>query len=222
MKIWNALTATTLIVASSTASAALITQYGDNVSYTYDDSTAYGTGSVIDDTIFFTPLAFSAESLNGLGDDFNSANLNIDVSATTSGYSMSSFTLYEDGDYILDGGGASVNANGFFRATSLTTSCGLPPCQDEVLFNAGTFADTGGNNALWDMGGSLDLSWGSDTSVRLTIQNNLTAETLESGELAFIQKKFSVTIPQVPVPAAVWLFGSGIIGLVGLARRKKA
>ena len=26
----------------------------------------------------------------------------------------------------------------------------------------------------------------------------------------------------VPVPAAVWLFGSGLLGLVGLARRKKA
>ena len=26
----------------------------------------------------------------------------------------------------------------------------------------------------------------------------------------------------VPVPAAVWLFGSGLIGLVGIARRKKA
>ena len=29
---------------------------------------------------------------------------------------------------------------------------------------------------------------------------------------------FEVTT--VPVPAAVWLFGSGLIGLVGLARRK--
>jgi hypothetical protein len=26
----------------------------------------------------------------------------------------------------------------------------------------------------------------------------------------------------VPVPAAVWLFGSGLLGLVGMARRKKA
>ena len=25
----------------------------------------------------------------------------------------------------------------------------------------------------------------------------------------------------VPVPAAVWLFGSGLIGLIGVARRKK-
>lgn len=30
------------------------------------------------------------------------------------------------------------------------------------------------------------------------------------------------TISAVPVPAAVWLFGSGLIGLVGLARRKQA
>jgi len=27
-------------------------------------------------------------------------------------------------------------------------------------------------------------------------------------------------VPQVPVPAAVWLFGSGLLGLVGVLRRK--
>jgi hypothetical protein len=30
-----------------------------------------------------------------------------------------------------------------------------------------------------------------------------------------------IATPQVPVPAAVWLFGSGLLGLVGIARRKK-
>jgi len=30
-----------------------------------------------------------------------------------------------------------------------------------------------------------------------------------------------IEISEVPIPAAVWLFGSGLIGLVGLARRKK-
>lgn len=29
------------------------------------------------------------------------------------------------------------------------------------------------------------------------------------------------TVAAVPVPAAVWLFGSGLLGLVGIARRKK-
>jgi hypothetical protein len=33
---------------------------------------------------------------------------------------------------------------------------------------------------------------------------------------------FTVGVSAVPVPAAVWLFGSGLLGLVGIARRKKA
>ncbi len=32
---------------------------------------------------------------------------------------------------------------------------------------------------------------------------------------------FRVTPAAVPVPAAIWLFGSGILGLIGVARRKK-
>lgn len=33
---------------------------------------------------------------------------------------------------------------------------------------------------------------------------------------------FLVRTSLVPIPAAVWLFGSGLIGLIGVARRKKA
>ena len=29
-------------------------------------------------------------------------------------------------------------------------------------------------------------------------------------------------MPIIPIPAAVWLFGSGLIGLIGVARRKTA
>lgn len=32
----------------------------------------------------------------------------------------------------------------------------------------------------------------------------------------------NLRIEAIPVPAAVWLFGSGLIGLIGIARRKKA
>ncbi len=32
---------------------------------------------------------------------------------------------------------------------------------------------------------------------------------------------FTRTVSAVPVPAAVWLFGSGLVGLAGIARRKK-
>lgn len=33
---------------------------------------------------------------------------------------------------------------------------------------------------------------------------------------------FNVGVSAVPVPAAVWLFGSGLIGLVGISRKKKS
>lgn len=33
---------------------------------------------------------------------------------------------------------------------------------------------------------------------------------------------YDITLTAVPVPAAVWLFGSGLIGLIGIARRKTA
>ena len=40
-------------------------------------------------------------------------------------------------------------------------------------------------------------------------------------------EKFNITVngvapPEIPIPAAVWLFGSGLLGLVGVARRKKS
>ena len=31
----------------------------------------------------------------------------------------------------------------------------------------------------------------------------------------------NLTINAIPIPAAIWLFGSGLIGLVGIARRKR-
>jgi len=33
---------------------------------------------------------------------------------------------------------------------------------------------------------------------------------------------YSLSVTTVPVTAAVWLFGSGLLGLVGIARRKAA
>ena len=227
MQLTQKLAITLLILASSTANAATVTLNGDDVSFTYDDATLYGAGSVIGNTIFFFPTAFRAESTNGSPATVSiSDTLNIKVDALTQGFSMSTMTISEDGDYRVDGAGASAEANGFFRATSLTTLCGLPPCQDEVLLDAGSLSSTGATAALWSMGGSINLGdtpgWGNDTSINLTIQNNLSATTSASGEIAWIQKKFSVTVPTVvPVPAAVWLFGSGLLGLLGIARRKK-
>ena len=38
----------------------------------------------------------------------------------------------------------------------------------------------------------------------------------------FLATQTSKSVPEVPIPAAAWLFGSGLLGLVGVARRKPA
>ncbi len=63
-------------------------------------------------------------------------------------------------------------------------------------------------NALTVDIGALGLS--SATSLELGLSLSDGAEFALAGALA-----------PVPVPAAVWLFGSGLLGLVGIARRKK-
>ena len=55
--------------------------------------------------------------------------------------------------------------------------------------------------------GLLDLSF----LTSLTVTDNVTI----SGNISFDE------VSAVPVPAAVWLFGTALIGLVGLSRRRK-
>ena len=52
--------------------------------------------------------------------------------------------------------------------------------------------------------GNVGTQWGAFTGTPYTERYNI-----------------EVTGPVVPVPAAVWLFGSGLIGLVGVARRRR-
>ncbi len=54
-------------------------------------------------------------------------------------------------------------------------------------------------------GGNLLINWNGDAFSG--------AGVISTGKLG---------VPAVPVPAAVWLFGSGLLGLVGIARRKAA
>lgn len=221
----NTIVLSSLLLATS-AQSAPITQYGTDISFTYDDSTLFGTGTVVGNSISFLPVNFSAESLNDAGAVTSTDTLNVIIESTTANYTMSMFTLAETGDYRLDGG-ASADASAWFLVESKTTNCGSFACTDSDIFSTGALADTNGVLTDWSLGGTLDLAstadWGSDTKVTLQLQNNLLVEAASTGDVAFIQKKqggIGITVNPVPVPAAVWLFGSGLIALVGLARRK--
>ena len=65
---------------------------------------------------------------------------------------------------------------------------------------------------------SLATAFGGVDSSGQWLLNIQDAEGFDEGVLG----SWTLDITPVPVPAAVWLFGSGLLGLVGIARRKKA
>jgi hypothetical protein len=237
LKSWAPLLAAIALfsLAGTQVHAATVTDCGTDICFTYDDSTRFGTANVVENAIFFAPPSFKKGSRNGKGIKTRTSTLNITIDVINSQFSMSQVFLEEQGDYILDGESASVGASGMLAITSGTKTCANPynslfpdvPCRTSNTFTAGDLLVQG---ALTDWSAStfIDLAdspdWNSDTSVVMTLQNNLYASTFEFGEQAFIQKKFAGVgirvLPEVPVPAAVWLMGSAL-GVLGMIRRRK-
>jgi len=77
-----------------------------------------------------------------------------------------------------------------------------------------TGPNTTGVLEVLDFGGLID-----DVQSFSTV--TLTASQTGDG-IQFDRLQFGALNAVVPVPAAVWLFGSGLIGLIGIARRKKS
>lgn len=68
------------------------------------------------------------------------------------------------------------------------------------------------------LGLNVGGNWLSDSVVTPVGANSYTVAFDNGGSVLEIDVQI---IPAVPVPAAAWLFGSGLLGLVGVARRKK-
>jgi hypothetical protein len=81
---------------------------------------------------------------------------------------------------------------------------------------SGTLDLIGGDEFI--LGLNMGGTWLTDTSVVSLGANSYQVGFNNAGTLVTVDVRI---IPAVPVPAAVWLFGSGLLGLVGIARRKK-
>ena len=222
-----------LLLGSGVTSASTITLNGTDVMFTYDDTLTglFGTPTVSGNTLFFTPAAFKAISTNGMGTVLTSSNMNVLVTPNA-GVKLSSIGLQESGDYSLKGVGSTVDVGGELRAFDI----GNPFTVQDTAFINTTSPLTSSDNKYhnWTATANLDLSsaaWQKANAVNFTIENVLEATTTARFSKAFIDKKFSgiqlsvgaidgITPPSaVPVPGALWLFGSGLVGLVGISRR---
>lgn len=211
---------------------------GATVCFVYDPNDidpVFGSLSVSGDNIFVTPTSFKAESNDGAGTVQVSGTGTIQVVAKP-GYVLDGINVGEIGDYRMleaAGGNTSVDVDGWLRVFDWfdpTPIFGTEETTNLTIMGDLTIAD--GNNHNWTGSGGFDLTtvlWDDRDHVGLTLQNTLTALSTLLGDQAMIQKKaigseitVSVDTTLVPVPAAVWLFGSGLLGLAGMARRKKA
>jgi hypothetical protein len=136
---------------------------------------------------------------------------------TVSGAEIDNITFTERGDYAITNDG-SVQAN---LLLLIANNNDAAEC-DCVL---DSFSGSGATGlSLWELTGSFDAAASFESlanDVSISLQNTLSANTDAAGEDAWIQKKFmTVTVTAVPVPAAVWLMGSGL-GLLAMRGRRK-
>ena len=80
---------------------------------------------------------------------------------------------------------------------------------------------TGSNRFRLAISTDSGVSWSGDTSTSPAGTNVLNV-TFSDGTILTVDIAVAGPPAAVPVPPAVWLFGSGLLGLVGIARRKKA
>lgn len=195
------------------------------------------------DTIFVTPTDFRAGSSDGVNlenrDGDGNTSGTIDIASETGtmqiiakdGYVLNTINIGETGDYKMSTGGTSVGVNAYSRVFDWFDAVPVFGTEQEMfLSSTSDFTQQGtADPVLWNASGSFDLTtamWDGRDHIGLTLQNTLTAESNATGEFAWIQKKavgseIIVSTSPIPVPAALWLFGSGLLGLVGIARRKK-
>jgi len=204
-------------------SAIVLAGSGTTVDFWYDnedqDTLDFGTLQVTGDTIFATPT-FSISAANGVGTEIFQSIGSIFVTAKD-GYSFSSIDVIEGGTYQTTGNG-TVDVTGTLRVLNRTN----PFSFETSNLNMTDLTLPGVNSWQGDL--SYDMStamWDNANSIQLTLTTTLFAISPDGDSTAVINQTLAgssmgVSINTIPVPAAVWLFGSGLIGLAGIARRK--
>ena len=131
-----------------------------------------------------------------------------DYDADTDAFSNISITnsgndSYPSTDYAYYHNGGIYN---------ISVSSTLSPTTGDTLLSLGWLSA----GPLTNAGGTLALNPGLPFGECTNSDCSGVALNLNGARVA------SGSISSVPIPAAVWLFGSGLLGLVGIARRKKA
>ena len=200
-----------LLLGASAAQAATVTFSnivdGDGSNALFDTSQ---TAPILDgDTLSIGMNNFTAD-----GVFFTSAVDTLSLTITAApGRTITSITYTEEG--------SGETSDGVAYATGSIVADNQPINFPTVFFNqnqVGAWTITPESQA-----GTGMILIDNKESISVSITNSLFAVAFAPGEIARITKTQAfLGVTTVPLPAAGWMFGFGLLGLIGIARRKKA
>jgi hypothetical protein len=142
-------------------------------------------------------------------------DVNFLTSSLSSGTILALFddsdTSYLGGLDVLTGAGAGVPVTG----DVVITAGGAGPGDYTATSNSNTLNLTGSDWFLLAISTDGGSTWTGDTGA-IYLGSNIYEVHFFDGSV------LQIDVQVVPVPAAVWLFGSGLLGLAGIARRRRA
>ena len=120
--------------------------------------------------------------------------------------------MFDDSDQSYQGASINIPVPSIVGIAGPVNSNG-----DHIAINnlSQTLTLTGSDNFI--LGLFFNGNWLADSSVLAVGANSYTVSFNNGGSVLQVDVQ---TVPAVPVPAAVWLFGSGLLGLVGVARKQ--
>lgn len=197
---------------------------GADVWFEYDDASRFGVASVSGNTISFAPTDFGIQTSDGVPvHDSDFADLMIRVWAKAgSGFAVNGGRLVESGSYFLQGADSEVTARGSIWVSQGTPDSFVPLGMDSLALDGPI--DTVGVESAWRGDASVNFAsapeWGAGTVFNFAIDSYVSAYTVEPGSVArATTDSISLeVVSAVPLPGAVWLFGSALLGVVGMRR----
>jgi hypothetical protein len=165
--------------------------------------------------------------LNDPGSYGDTATFTYDIDAMTWGVSSnaaflgenwtaSNGKLYYPGTYVININGDGSDERPFDASYPLANGDGLY-----------TFTVPAGK-----LGGNIDFAWATSSGIDMFVVwgpsgmtsmdvdgDGIPGARMVDGPFPGLSANFTPNTP-IPVPAAAWLFGSGLLGLVGVARRR--